>query len=87
VANEEDPKTAAKKELATPEAQRLLRQFVNTDGPKGTTNEYRAAWIRVFGKTCSKCCEKYDPRESLAIGDVLLCPTCAQEPANDNQPG
>lgn len=47
---DEDPKAVARAELRRPETQRLLRQFLNLDGPKGVTDEYRRSWNRMFGK-------------------------------------
>lgn len=39
---EEDPKIVARNERKSPEVEKLLRQFLSTDGPKGVTDEYRA---------------------------------------------
>lgn len=47
---EDDPKVTARKELASRECQDQLRQFVNTDGPKGSTPAYKEGWERIFGR-------------------------------------
>lgn len=52
----------------TPETERLLRQFTNHDGPKGSTEAFRSRFdatfcqhelvtvpINVDGKLCTKC--------------------------------
>lgn len=61
MANEEDPKQAARDEAKRPEVQRLLRQFLKVDGPKGNNSAYREGWERIFGGrtfTCPGCyCE------------------------------
>lgn len=33
-----------------PETEKILRQFLNIDGPKGTTDAYRDNYDRIFGK-------------------------------------
>lgn len=53
--SEEDPKEVAKKERKTPQVERLLRQFLKTDGPKGATNAYKEGWERIFGNKCQAC--------------------------------
>lgn len=55
IVNEDDPKEVARQERNSPECQRLLRQFVNTDGPKGTTRAYRNNFDTIFRKTCQLC--------------------------------
>lgn len=72
--NEEDPKEVAKKELRTPEAQKLLRQFVNTDGPKGNSAAYQEGWERTFGKK-SYFCDACGTSEGMGEEDIL-CEEC-----------
>lgn len=31
------------------QTERLLKQFTNTDGPKGATAAYKSGWEKVFG--------------------------------------
>lgn len=50
---EEDPRDVAKRERNSPEVERLLRQFLNTDGAKGNTETYRDAYARIFEKECT----------------------------------
>lgn len=52
---EEDPKEVAKKEARSPEVQRLLRQFVNNDGPKGNTPEYKENLGKALELKCLSC--------------------------------
>ena len=48
-------KDDARKELNTKEARQMLRQFMNTDGPKGASEEYRKGWDQTFGNKCLTC--------------------------------
>lgn len=45
---EEDPKIVARNERRTPEVEKLLRPYLNLDGPKGTTKKFRDNFDRVF---------------------------------------
>lgn len=58
MSTEDDPKATARKELRSPECQAQLRQFLNTDGPKGSNKEYREGWERIFGGE-KRCPETY----------------------------
>jgi hypothetical protein len=55
--HEEDPKEVARKERDTPEVSRLLRQFTNLDGPKGSSRAYKEGWERIFGKKEESECD------------------------------
>ena len=60
-ANEEDPKEAAKQARRYPETEKLLRQFLHTDGPKGNGQAYLDGWDRNFGGQKSEwpvCCNQ-----------------------------
>lgn len=53
---EEDPKEVARIERKSPEVERGLRQFMQLDGPKGTSEEYRAKYDLIFkGADCFRC--------------------------------
>lgn len=45
---EDDPKSAAKKARAHPDTERLLRQFLSTDGPKGSSREFQRGYVFNF---------------------------------------
>lgn len=55
---EDDPQAAAKRERKTPEVERLLRQFLRTDGPAGHSEAYREAYARIFEKDCAHAGER-----------------------------
>lgn len=64
---EDDPKSAAKKARYHPQTERLMRQFLSTDGPKGASEEFRTAscWCECgklksqeHGDFCEKCAVK-----------------------------
>lgn len=55
MSNEEDPKIVARNERKTAQVERLLRQFLKTDGPKGATSAYKDGWDRIFGNKCAEC--------------------------------
>jgi DnaJ-class molecular chaperone len=64
-------KDDARKELNTKEARQMLRQFMNTDGPKGASEDYRKGWDAAFKDKCLDCDgwgEVGDKRQK--------CPTC-----------
>jgi hypothetical protein len=91
MANEEDPKQVAKQERQRPEVERMLRQFLNTDGPKGNKDAYREGWERIFGEKkeaepflCVNCgVEHPSEDESLACD----CSDTGLVEEKDDQPG
>lgn len=54
MANEEDPKEAARIEAKSPQVQKLLRQFM-TDGPKGNTPTYKNNLEQALSNLCLSC--------------------------------
>ncbi len=74
---EEDPKEVARKEAKTPEVQRLLRQFLTIDGPKGNSKTYKENLEKAMYAKCLDC-DGFG-----TIGTVVKyvrteekCPTC-----------
>lgn len=55
MANENDPKQAAKEARKHPDVERMLRQFLNHDGAKGATQGYRAGYDAAFQGKVSRC--------------------------------
>lgn len=51
MANEEDPKEVARKEMLRPDTQRLLRDLCGYDGPKGNSRKYKRGWDLAFDTT------------------------------------
>ena len=45
---EDDPKSAAMKARYHPQTERLMRQFLSTDGPKGASKEFQRGWVFNF---------------------------------------
>ena len=45
-----DPKELARVIRKTPETEKHLRQFLNVDGPKGNSTEFKKGWARMFGE-------------------------------------
>lgn len=70
---EEDPKAAAKKERNTPQVERMLRQFLSVDGPKGNTAQYKAQYEQIFGNKCLDC-DGFGEVGGLKSG--IRCTTC-----------
>lgn len=66
---EEDPKEVARKERQTPEVEKLLKQFLQTDGPKGNSRAFRSNWERTFEK-CGECRVPFEENR---------CPQCKKE--------
>ncbi len=52
---EEDPKEVARKEAKTPQVQRLLRQFLKMDGPKGSSEAYKENLGKALESLCLDC--------------------------------
>ena len=77
---EEDPKEAAKQARKYPETERLLRQFLHTDGPKGATEKYREGWERNFAGRVEKWPECCGQRMKLKVGNTLYaeCQRCGK---------
>lgn len=90
VAVEEDPKEAARKERKTPQVEKLLRQFMDLDGPKGTSKAYRANYDSIFEADCFWCkCHKKKSEmrgvDQLIVNgethqDVFVCHRCFTQP-------
>lgn len=87
--NEEDPKEVARQELRTPEAQKMLRQFLSVDGPKGVTDAYRQGYDAIdWRKECRICGAKRPSAEMIRLGvsleyackDRTACATYKGEP-------
>lgn len=53
--NEEDPKEVARIERKTPQVEKLLRQFLQVDGPKGNSAAFQEGWDRTFANKCIEC--------------------------------
>lgn len=62
-------KDDARRELNTKEARQMLRQFMNTDGPKGATEDYRRNYDQVFKDKCLDC-------DGFGTIGKLPCKTC-----------
>ncbi len=72
---EEDPKEVARKEAKTPEVQRLLRQFLTLDGPKGNSKAYKENLEKALTDKCLDC----DGFGTIGIKYVRSeekCPSC-----------
>lgn len=70
---EDDPKAAAKRARNTPQAERMLRQFLSVDGPKGNTENYKEQYARIFGDKCLDC-DGFGEVGGLQSG--IKCTTC-----------
>ncbi len=74
---EEDPKEVARKEAKTPEVQRLLRQFLTLDGPKGNSKNYKENLEKALENKCLDC----DGFGTIGISGKYVrseekCPSC-----------
>lgn len=71
---EEDPKIVARNERSSPEAERMLRQFLNTDGPKGNSKNYDKGYEFAF---------KWSDERKLRLLSVMEDMGCSFEKAYD----
>ncbi len=53
--DEDDPKLVARKELATPQVQRLLKQFKKLESTNANTKTVIKNYEEIFGGACLDC--------------------------------
>ncbi len=82
---EEDPKEVARKEAASPQVQRLLKQFKTLESTNANTKRFIKNYEEIFGGKCLDC----DGFGTVAFAPILggrdfgkyhrteqKCPTC-----------
>lgn len=71
--NEDDPKEVARQERQKPGVEKLLRQFLSADGPKGASAAYRIGWLRAFGRRTGEHSGELDGEGSICNDGDCWC--------------